>query len=118
MVWFAVDNAGHIIAADSNEGRAPSFVCKDAEATEFLAQMLLGIQAVDRNRKPSHSKENIATKGFYFFTIDDPYEDSLYHLIAKPQKPLHIDELDDEVRQILLNQSIDINAAETDKFKI
>ncbi len=118
IIWFAVDDNGHIIVANSNEGAIPDFVSEDEEKTEFLAQKLLGIKAVDRNRNPQLSEKNIAEKGFYYFAVSDPYEDSVYRLIAKPGKPVNSDEFDDGIRQILLNQKIGINAETSVSFKI
>ncbi len=116
IIWFAVDSVGHIVMADSREGNIPSFASNNETITEALAQKLFCVKAVDRNR--NIAKENVAEKGFYFFAVDDPYESSSYRLIAKPQKPLLIGDLDDETKQILLGQKIDINAEETDTFTI
>lgn len=118
IIWFAIDNNGHIIVANSNEGAIPDFVSEDEEKAEFLAQELLGIKAVDRNRNPQISEKSVVEKGFYYFAVSDPYEDSVYRLIAMPDKPVNADEFDDVIRQILLGQKIGINADIADSFKI
>lgn len=117
IIWFAVDDNGHIIVANSNEGAIPAFVREDEEKTELLAQKLLGIKAIDRSRNPELSEKSITDKGFYYFAVSDPYEDSVYRLIAKPDEPVKSNELDDGIRQLLLNQKIGINAETAVSFK-
>ena len=117
IIWFACDSAGHILLANSEEGAIPEFVASDRERTQQLAMQLCGIEAIDRNRALPIDYTALAARGFFCYR-NDPFEGRLYHLYAKPQTPITVDALEDDLRQLLLAQRLPIDLTVCDSFFI
>lgn len=117
VLWFAHDNQGNIIMADSCEGDVPSFVKNSLENTEYLAQALCGMRAVTHTGEASIDYCQWADWGFYCFRSDD-YDGSVYHLCATPTAPIRLDDLDPAVKQMLSTQKIPVNIDKCQQFGI
>ena len=117
VLWFAHDDAGNIIVADSCEGDIPGFVKSNLQNTEFLSQALCGINAIAHTRVPPIDYQKLADMGFYCFQGDD-YDGAVYHLRATPATPVCLDDLDPAVKQILNTQKIPINVNTCQQFRI
>ncbi len=118
IIWFACDVAGRIIMANSREGNIPTFVAMDENRTEQLVRTLCGLHAIDRQRSSPINYDLMAEKGYYCFVNDDPYDGELYRLYAKPKKPCTMDSLDDQTRQLLALQKLDIDSESCEFFLI
>ena len=71
IFWFAVDNAGHILVADSAEGSVPSFVKENETRTEKLSRILTNINAIEHLHHNSMPIDQLAPKGYFCFRCDD-----------------------------------------------
>ena len=116
IIWCAYDNDGRIIVANSNEGNLPEFAAENKERTQQLAVNLCGLNAIDRQRKPEIDYDLLASKGFYCFVNDDPYDGSIYRRCAKPQVPRFLDSLDEQTKQLLSLQKLPIDADTCERF--
>ena len=114
ILWVAQDVAGHIIIALSNEGEIPAFVKENEEHTEQVARVFSDLCAVDRNRQLD--LDLLTGKGYFCYVNDDPYEGKRYHLIAKPENPVNICDLDEKMQILLQNQMLNFNAQSDDYF--
>ncbi len=117
IIWFARDNNGNIIFAESHEGSCPEFVLEDASKTERLALLICAAKAVDRNREPAIDIDNLAARGFYCYKNDD-HDGFTYRLQKTPTNPMNFDDLPETVRRLLKNQKLPFDAAETEEFMI
>lgn len=102
--------------ANSNEGRIPAFAAESEERTQQLAAQLCGLDAIGRQRIIDY--DALASRGFYCFANDDPYDGREYRLRAKPNEPRRIDALDEPTRQMLLLHKLPIDAQSSEYFLI
>lgn len=117
IFWFAVDNAGHILVADSSEGSVPSFVEEDETRTEKLSRILANKNAIEHLHHNSMPIDQLASKGYFYFRGDD-FDGTLYHLVAKPDSPMNIRDLDAEAQRLLNMQKVPFIIENTDHFTI
>lgn len=118
IIWFACDSMGQIIFADSNEGAIPAFAAANEAQTLLLAQKLCGLNAIEHTRTPPIDYTLLAGMGFYCYANTDPFDGKLYHLCAKPERPIFIDDLEPELRKLLEAKKLPVNAAECDRFSL
>ena len=112
ILWFAVDQNGYVILANSMEGDVPIFVKEDVQKAEYLTQTLLGEPAV------KHARKYQIDKSFIYFANTDPFNDKIYSCILVPEEPVHIDSLDIEIKRVLSEQVIEIDARVDQSFMI
>lgn len=117
IFWFASDNVGHILVADSSEGSVPSFVKEDETRTEKLSRILTNKNAIEHLHHNSMPIDQLASKGYFCFRCDD-FDGTLYHLVAKPDCPMHIRDLDAEAQRLLNMQKVPFVIENTDHFTI
>ena len=123
IMWFAVDNHGHIFACTSaGEGNVTAFVCDSRENVDFLENFFLNeLQIITQPRHYIHAGyENqllndfidLAKKGIYCFDshIDD-HQQRKYRRITAPIRPISFNELPDNIQHLLRHSFIDVDIA-------
>lgn len=118
IIWFACDVCGRIIIANSNEGSVPTFVSENLERAQMLANRLCGLNAIDRQRNPQIDYELLAKKGFYCAVNNDPFDGNLYQICAKPQLAITLNDLEEDIRKLLSEQTIMVDLSDCDHFYI
>lgn len=111
IMWFATDNQGNIFECTSAGcGNVPEYVCKSREETEALityfttkapkvtkSHLLISADGSDLVADVS----DLASKGIYCFDITDYDHDDKYSLVARPEKPINISDLPQDVQSLL-----------------
>ena len=117
IIWFAIDDSGRILVADSDEGEIPSFAKEDEARTQQISNIFLNSSAIRQKPQPAINFEELAAKGFYCFRCDN-YDGTTYHLCARPTHKLNFSELNGETQKLLQTQKVDFDIDNVNSFQI
>ena len=128
ILWFAIDTNGSVLAFTSGgSGNVPEFVCRSKEETEFLesffdsydAANTTGILLIENDGSPlSEDALRYACHGITCFDVDINNNNSSYTKISFPEKPLCISELPKDVRKVLSDHTINVDASATNTIDV
>lgn len=119
IMWFGVDKNGIIFECTSGGlGCVPSFVCDSKEETELLEEYFLDIPdecaegLYDNNESDDLFQDCIilSSKGIFCYdvAVDEERIDE-YRRISEPVKPLTINDLPDDIKEIMNSHKVDVD---------
>ena len=119
LMWFGVDNQNHIFeCTTAGVGNVPEFVCRSKEKCEQVEKYFLD-EAEEITEFILHTEyENnqlfedcllLARKGIFCYDVStaDPQQ---YKKISSPVQPLKFDDLPENIKKIMIDNKVDINA--------
>ena len=123
IMWFGVDMNGCIFACTSaGIANVPEFVCKSKEQTEFLADYfieklekttgeILEMPYIDNPLM--NDAVLLAQKGIFVFDAVSDHSEQYgnYTKIASPKTPIQYNLLHDEIKKLLQEHTIPVDAA-------
>lgn len=113
IMWFGVDSNGYIFECTSAGcGNVPEYVCKSLEETELLLQYftekapivtkpVLLIQKKDNQL--TKDAIDLSSKGIFCFDITDYNNNTIYYPISKPEKPINVKNLPNDIQNLLVD---------------
>ncbi len=127
--WYLVSKERYLIHFSSSGGQIPKLVLDNYECLyhlrvyfDKLPEITTGILNPLLNESRNFLSKNdyknyvkyymqLTCKGFYTFdkTIDNVPINTEYHLVSYPQKPIQIDLLPDDIKEILLKFQLGIS---------
>ena len=113
LMWFAVDKNGYIVEFTSGGiGNVPEFVCEDRDSNDLLVDYFMNISNETTSEQLIVPYEDndllndaiaLSKKGIFCF---DASGDS-YEKISLPVLPLHMENLPDNIKRIMVKRLID-----------
>lgn len=127
IIWFGVDRSSNILMfATAGCGCVPEFVCRSQEETDalevYFSNLPQNTNAYVEATTDEDAKDEAlfwAQRGLYSFDVafDDGYADS-YVKVSHPETALKLQDLPHEIKSILNDHYVDIDALVEDRVKI
>ena len=118
--WFGIDTNHHVFTCTSaGIANVPTFVCNSKENTLYLEKFFLSythkfseikfMKSMNKNSAMYKETINLTSKGIYCYDAFDLRDRIPYCKISEPFCPLFFDVLPDEIKEILINNKLDID---------
>ncbi len=127
IMWFSVDNNGNIFECTSAGcGNVPEYVCCSRENTDILLDYFTNEAPIvtnsillipEEDNFLTQDVKDLSSKGLYCYDVNEN-DDTFYTCVAKPEKPITINELPAEIQKILSLQRFDGNIPELTEITV
>lgn len=111
IMWFGIDSNGYIFECTSAGcGNVPEYVCRSLEETELLLGYFTEncpittnpiLLIPEKDNQLTKDVKDLSSKGLFCFDVTDYDNFKVYNRIAKPEKPITIKDLPENIQKIL-----------------
>ena len=127
IMWFAIDSNGYIFECTSAGcGNVPEYICCSKENTDKLLDYFTNKAVVltkpillipEEDNYLTKDITELASKGIFCYDIDED-DDNYYTLVSKPEKPITINDLPEEIRSIISSHVYEGNIPESSRITV
>ena len=127
IMWFAIDSNGYIFECTSaGRGNVPEYICCSKENTDKLLDYFTNKAPVltkpillipEENNYLIKEITDLSSKGIFCYDIDED-DENYYTAVAKPETPITIKDLPEEVQSIISSHVYDGNITTSKRISV